>query len=306
MAKFKFSSLPRPPLGFLYAIGGSTLLVTNFITAKIALQGFTPETFGLVWSAAATIYGLLFLLLTGRWRSVRVPHRSLSKLGLIGVLNGIGLLLGWAGLNQLDPAFAAFLWRFLPAETMLLGMIFLGERLQTRQFGAAGLMLAGGLLGAFNRWEIVGPGVVLILLATIVNAIQNLVAKLSAAEVVAELIVLARVGVGVMVIALWTFGAGRAVFDVPARFWIVTLIASFFGEWACWLLFYKSYEHWELTRTSMVRTAEPLLVIPLSGLILGMIPHSQELLGGGVILLGAFLLIWWQREYKTDGTPGGE
>jgi len=41
-----------PLKGFFYALAGSVLVSTNWVTAKYGLRGFNPETFSLVWTSA--------------------------------------------------------------------------------------------------------------------------------------------------------------------------------------------------------------------------------------------------------------
>jgi drug/metabolite transporter (DMT)-like permease len=68
---------PRDPTrGFLYALAGTALLSTNFVTAKYALQGFNPPTFALLWTIAASFYSFLIVLATGGWKHFILPKPS--------------------------------------------------------------------------------------------------------------------------------------------------------------------------------------------------------------------------------------
>jgi drug/metabolite transporter (DMT)-like permease len=48
--------------------------------------------------------------------------------------------------------------------------------------------------------------------------------------------------------------------------------------------------YWELSRASIVVVVQPLFVIPLAYLVFGKFPGGMELIGGMVILIGAFWL----------------
>jgi len=90
--------------GFLYALGSTVLLSTNFVTAKYALKGFNFETFSLIWTAAAAFYSLVIIVVSGQSSMLIFPSHARSKIALMGLCTGVGMLLGWAGLALLDPS----------------------------------------------------------------------------------------------------------------------------------------------------------------------------------------------------------
>jgi len=134
-----------PAKGFIYALAGSVIVSTNYVTAKYGLRGFNPETFSLVWTTAAAIYSLAIVGTAGQWRQLPRFTCGVGKIGLLGLTTGAGMILTWSGLALLEPSFAAFLWRFLPVLTILLGAIFLGEKLLARELVIVGIMLFGAV-----------------------------------------------------------------------------------------------------------------------------------------------------------------
>jgi len=111
-------------------------------------------------------------------------------------------------------------------------------------------------------------------------------------EVPTNVLLLYRNGVAALAIAAWTFATGRADFDVPSSFWLVTFLGALLGPCLGMLMTFRSYRYWELSRSSMVVTMQPLFVVPLALLFFGKLPVAQELAGGLVILLGALWLVW--------------
>jgi drug/metabolite transporter (DMT)-like permease len=280
---------PSDPLkGFFYALAGSVLVSTNFVTAKYGLRGFNPETFSLVWTSAAAAYSCIIVVAAGHWPQMALPARVIKKIGFMGLTTGVGMILAWAGLARLDPSFQAFLWRFLPVLTILLSALVLGERLMVKELVPVAAMLLGGCLGAVGRWHIVGTGMILTILAASAFAVQMVVAKMLVSRMHPDVLVFYRVAIGALIIALWAFGTGRADFGVAAPYWLVTLLGAFLGPCASFLLTFRSYRHWDLSRSSIVKIVEPLFVLPLSYALLGTLPTHTELLGGCLILIGAF------------------
>lgn len=287
-----------PRRGLLYAVGGTFLLATNFCTAKYAMggfdlaEGFDPGTFALVWTSAAAFYSLVICLATGRTRELAVPRRAAWAPALLGVCTGAGMLLGWAALDRLDPSFAAFLTRFATVMTIILGVVLLRERLRGMEVVAMGVMVTGGLISTVGRWEIVGLGVVLMLLACAAAAAQNLVAKVCVRTLHPSVLVFWRVAVGAAVIAVWVVGGGAVEVQVPARYWVVALLGAFLGPCLAHHLVFRAYRSWDLARVAIVGTTGPIFTLLLALAVFGRWPPRLELLGGGIILFGAFLLAW--------------
>ncbi len=278
--------------GFLYSLGGTILVSTNFVTAKYGLKGFNPVTFSLVWTTAAVVYSLLIVLSCGQWRQMALSSRDIRNVVLMGLATGAAMILAWTGLARLDPSFAAFLWRFQSVLTIVLSVLLLRERMSIKEIAPVTVMILGGCLSTIGRWDIVGIGIILTLLACIAVAVQMLIAKARVHEIHPNILVVYRVGIGAVVIMLWALLRGKIDFHVEASYWYITLLGAFLGPCASFLLTFRSYRYWDLSRSSMVRTVQPLFVLPLAYLVFGKLPAGKELFGGCVILVGAFWLAW--------------
>jgi drug/metabolite transporter (DMT)-like permease len=201
-------------------------------------------------------------------------------------------MLTWAGISQLDPSFAAFLWRLLPVLNILSGVLFLRERLQWVEALPLGLMLAGVLASSLGRWEAVGAGLSLTLAACLLGAAQMLLAKLLVARMEPGSVVFYRLAGATVVIAIWTAASGRVEFDAAWPHWTAVLVGAFLGPCVSHILIFRAYKIWDLSRASLVEIAQPLFVVPLAWAFLGLLPAGRELTGGALILAGAAGLGW--------------
>jgi transporter family protein len=281
--------------GFLYALGGTLLVSTNYITAKYGLMGFNPETFSFVWTLAASIYSFTIVVISGHLKDLAIPRNKVRFIVVLGLATGAGMILAWSGLALLDPSFASFLWRFSPVLIIIFSMVFLGERLRWIETVPIAIMVLGGAMTTLGRWHIVGAGVVLTLLGCIAVAIQMLVVKMNVREIHPNVLVFYRVSLAAVVIGLWGLANGKLYFEAETPHLLVTLTGAFLGPSASFLLTFRSYRYWELSRSSIVLTGQPLLVLPMAYLAFGKIPSGMELVGGFVILAGAFCLVWMHR-----------
>ena len=297
------STAHNPVKGFVFALSGVIVVSTNFVTAKYGTQGFNVETFSTIWTTAAAFYCLAVLALSGTWKEVRVPRGSGWSVAVLGVATAVIMLTGWCGLSRLDPSISSFLWRFGPVLTILLGAIVLGERLGAIEMCALALMVAGGVVSAIGRWNAIGLGVVLTLISCGATAVQLLMAKMRAQDIHPNALVFYRAAIGAVLIAAWTFGTGKADFDVPASYWIVTLVGALLGPCLSYLLLFRSYRYWDLSRTEVVRTMQPLFVLPMAYVAFRKLPVPQEMLGGGLILVGALWIGWVHLRRQTAEQP---
>jgi drug/metabolite transporter (DMT)-like permease len=273
------------------SIAGTFLLSTNFITAKYGLGAFNIETFGLVWCAAAAGYSLLAVLISGHGEDLRLPGDLVGRMTVLGLASGVGMLLTWGGLSLLTSSLSSFLWRFAPLLTILASAVFLGERLTPMELAPGALMIAGGVVTTFGRWELVGAGVILTLLACCLGAVQGLLAKVAVAVTHPNVVVFYRAAVGVVAIAGWGLATGRLDFRAARSYWLVTLLGAFLGPCASFLLRYRALQCWSLSHVTLVLGVQPLFVVPMAYLALGELPSALELLGGALILAGIFWLV---------------
>ena len=91
--------------GFALAFAGMALMSCNYITAKIAMEGFNPKVFGALWYIVATILGLVMIFSTGQGRQLRIRGEELRLMLLLGMMLTFVALLGWTALSMMDPTF---------------------------------------------------------------------------------------------------------------------------------------------------------------------------------------------------------
>lgn len=172
----------------------------------------------------------------------RLPRstRGWVGLGAIGLVGGsVPFVLFFEGLARASSADAAFLHKTLVLWVALLAVPLLGERLGRLQAAAVALLLGGyALLGGGLPRLTVGGGEVLVLAATLLWAVEVVVAKKVLAEVPATTVGLARMGVGSVVLIGWTVatrGAGVLTVLTAQQWWwtLVTgaLLAGYVATW---------------------------------------------------------------------------
>lgn len=290
----------QPLKGFVFSLIATILVSSNFVTVKYGLRGFNPHAFSVIWTISATIYAIVIVLATGLRKELTIPRRSIVPIIVLGVTTGAAMLLGWAGLALLDPSFASFIWRFFPVLTILLSALFLKERITPIEAVPIAVMVAGGAISVLGRWNVVGTGILLTICACMAAAIQMLIAKVKVTQIHPNVLVFYRVAIAALVIALWTFSIGKAEFHASPRYWLVTMLGAFLGPCASFLFMFRSYQYWGLSRSSIVQISQPLFVLPMAFVFLRRLPTFRGLIGGLLILAGAFWLAWLHVKSRRD------
>ena len=287
--------------GLFYSTAGMIFFSGGLIAAKYALAGFNAGMFSSIWCISSTVYALIFVVLTGKVRELfSLSRNERANIVLLGIFTGVGMIVGWEGLARLDPSFAAFLWRFLPLLTILSGIIWLGEKLMLREIFPITLMIAGGAISTVGRWEIVGTGVILVLLSCVTAAIQMIIGKVQSSSVHPTILIFYRSLISAILVCLWTIARGQIDFSPSWNYWIVTVAGAFLGPAAGFWLTFQSYRFWDLSRSSIVLTVQPIVVLPMVYLFLHQLPSKQGFIGGMIILAGALWLTYIHlREKKA-------
>jgi drug/metabolite transporter (DMT)-like permease len=282
----------QPLKGFIFSLIATILVSTNFVTAKYGLRGFNPHAFSVLWTISATVYSFIIVLITGLGKELTLHKRSIIPIVILGISTAAAMLLGWAGLALLDPSFASFIWRFFPVLTIVLSALLLKERFSAIELLPIVIMVVGGAISALGRWSVVGFGIVLTLCACLAATVQMLIAKVKVRQIHPNVLVFYRVGIAAVVIVLWTCVIGKAQFHAAPRYWLVTMLGAFLGPCASFLFMFRSYQYWGLSRSSIVHISQPLFVLPMAFVFLQRLPTSRGLVGGVLILAGAFWLAW--------------
>lgn len=292
---------PNAARGFTLSLLATIFLACNYVTAKYGLidkqhpelGGFNPETLSVTWMGAATIYAFIWAALNGQARTLVLRGRALRWMLMLGVANAVCQFTMWQGLQRLDSSFAAFLGRFAPMMAILMGVLFLGERIGAWEWVAVAAMIAGGFWSSAGSFKFEWLGIALSLISAFFSAMQWPLAKIGGKGVPNTAMNFYRVGVAAIAVTLWAVLVRKMDFStVEPRHWIVTLIGSLIGPFLSYLLMFRSYDYWAISRSAIVWTIQPLVVMPMAYIVFGNIPTGSKLLGGLVTLLGAFWLAW--------------
>ena len=279
-------------------ISGFSIIANKFFVVKIdpllltAMRGL----------GIGTIFFLISLYLYRKEGGKKLKQRSWKALLSIGIIGGgLAFWLFFTGLKLTLGSRAAFLHKTLPIYALVLGFIFLKEKITKRQLAALGIMLLGLFIMEFTKLSAeIRAGDFLILGATLLWAIENTISKKAMLNKESNWVVtFSRMFFGSILLFSIIFLTGK-----------VNLILSLTAEQLIYitisgaLLFtYVLTWYWGLKYINLSKAATILLISPVISLILAMVWLGEQIIltqaiGSVLILIGAYFVIKTKSETR--------
>jgi drug/metabolite transporter (DMT)-like permease len=291
--------MKKETLGTILALLTAVISGISIPLNKIFVVYMEPAVFTAV---RALIIGLIFLAFAG-WQSRRskkpfkkVPWKYLIVIGLIG--GGLAFLLYFSGLSLTTSSRAAFLHKTLPIYTSVLAFIFLKEKVSRRQSVGLLAMLAGTFLLVYGQidpsqfWTNPQLGDMLVLAATMLWGVENVLAKYALIKDESNLVVsFARMFIGSLFLfaAVLALGKTGALLSLAPEQLVNVLISTglLFGYVFCY--------YWSIKLINVSKASILLLLAPVITLFIGVYAFGEPLpwlqrIGSVIILAGAFVV----------------
>lgn len=283
------------------AVSGVSVFVNSYGVAAFG----NPTAFTTAKNTVAA--GLLVLVVAvGRRAGARLTRPSGAgqwwALAAVGVIGGsVPFVLFFEGLARASSPQAAFLHKTLVLWVALLAVAFLGERLQWGHWLAIGLLVAGAIGLAGGTPGGLGGAEAMILAATLLWAVEVVVAKRLLGSLSSWTVALARMVLGSAMLIAWVALKGN-----------VGLLTSLTAEQAGWVLLtgallatYVATWFAALRRAQAIDvTAVLVLAAPLTA-TLSAVVDGTPLQPVWLILLvaGGTLVVWLGWRSRSDVVP---
>ncbi len=273
--------------------------VSNFV-GKIAVAKIPPLPFTTLKNIGAFfLLTALFLFITRTQKAkIRRPSRKdWYKLLAIGIIGGsIPFYLFFEGLSRIPAVNASLIHKSLVVWIAILAMPFLRERLTPWQIaGIALLFLSNLVIGGFKGFTF-STGEFMILAATLLWSIENIIAKKTLSSVHPVFVGMMRMGIGavVLVAIMISKGAVPEVASYTAAQWTLIGITSvlLFGYVATW---YSALALLPATSVAAILVAATVITNILSALFVTHTLSAPEAAQGILILVGIGLVVLMNR-----------
>jgi drug/metabolite transporter (DMT)-like permease len=239
-----------------------------------------------------------------------MPARSWAWLAVIGIVGGsVPFVLFFTGLAQASAPSAAFIQKTLFIWVAILAVPLLGERLGLAQLGALAVLLAGQVLiinPANVRW---GSGETMIAAATLLWALETIVARRVLRTVPPAVVGAGRLGIGLVVLLGFLVVTGRlagllSLTGEQLRWGLVTglLLCGYVGTW------FAALKRAPASLVTAILVLGAPLTAALQAIQSGSIPATPALAGQLLVLVaGAALVVpslrRWRLATELAGPP---
>lgn len=285
--------------------------VSIFIN-KYAVGAIQPAlVFTAVKNSTTTLMIIALLIVTKKWQKIiKLNKRELVYLSLIGLVGGtLPFYLYFTGLSQTSAINAALIHKTLVIWVAILAIPLLKEKLSRRQVLAVSLLFTSNVLvGGFNGFRF-SIGELMILIATIFWAVENILAKKVLPTVDPDLLVAARMGIGslvLMTISAIAYPESLNKFsslNLTQIFWFSATAATLFLYNITW---YRALKLAPVTAVSSILVASTLVTNVLSAMFVthnwtALINFQTGLMFVGLVLfLSSVLKNYFPKDFNTS------
>jgi len=282
--------------------------LANFIS-KIAVDTIKPPlVFTTVKNAGVGLLIIAIVLLSRKWKKIFLLNKKeifwLVTIGLIG--GSLPFYLYFTGLSGTSAINAALINKTMFIWVALLAVPLLKERFSIPQLVAVSLLfLSNVMIGGFKNFNFSG-GELLILIATVLWAIESIVAKKVLKTVDMDLVVLARMGLGSAVLiaasaVIYPTSLSRSFLMSSTQWlWMVLITAALFGYVMCW---FRALKLAPASFVASILVSATLVTNVLSAVFITKVWTTLMVAQGVLVVIGVGLLLWQFRVVKSIQEP---
>lgn len=270
--------------------------LSNFVN-KIAVTSINPP---LVFTAEKNaIVGLLIvgiLIASWKWKKIKdLTRKEIIYLAAIGVIGGsLPFYLFFQGLSQIPAITGAMIHKTLFIWVAILAVPFLKEKISKWQILAVVLLFAANfIIGGIVPVKL-STGSLMVLAATMLWAVENILAKKILPKVDPDIVVAARMGIGSLIllgasVVVAPVALSKSIFMTQSQwFWMAITVALLLGYTMTW---YRALKLAPATTVAAVLVSATLITNILSAIF---ITHVWNLaLGIQVFLTTTGIGLFW-------------
>lgn len=279
--------------GILFAILTSIISGIAIFYSKIAVVKISP----LILTTSRNLYVgvifLLFFLISQKFSEIKkLKRKELIFLLIIGVLGGaLPFYLFFSGLQLVKAPVANLIHKTLFIWVAVLAIAFLKEKFNFKYFLSYFLIVIGSFYIAPLPYIALGKGEGMILTATVLWALENILAKKVLKKVSSEIVGLFRMGAGSIFLLSAVFLSGQASlfldFDIKKLSIILiggTILFFYVYFW------YKALKYAPASLVTLILTFSVVVSAFLNGVFVGVKASQRDIFSWLLITLGIFLL----------------
>ena len=284
-------------LVFLTAIISGVSIFTN----KYGVSKVEPYTFTFLKNVLVAIFLLSLVLFTKELKTTNLKKKQVYQLILIGLIGGsIPFLLFFKGLSMTSASVGGFIHKTLFIFASFFALIFLKEKIPKKMLIIALILIIGNFLLLNLKSFSFGIGEFLILIATVMWGLENVISKNILKQLSGNLVALGRMFFGSLFILLFLIVTNK-----------INIISSLTYNDVIWILltsilllffvitYYNGLKYIKVSVATSILLLGSTITTLLSYLVSNYNISINELFGMVLILVGIIASVLF-GEYSRD------
>ncbi|HQY90976.1 DMT family transporter [Caldilinea sp.] len=272
------------------ALFAGLLVVDSFhyIFARLLLPHLHPTASAFFVLAVGTAEVALFAGAQRQlhWRPFRTYFWFFAA---IGFLIASSTVLSYLSIAYIDPGVAAMLGKSGVIISLLLSLVWLRERLNRVQAIGAAFAVLGAITISFHPGAAMQWGALLILLSTFLYALHAAIVKRwGGAMAFLDFFVFRLLFTSAFLFCFAVGGGHLRWPDAPT--WLLLVLTGTVDVVISRALYYQTLRLLPMSIHTIILTLSPVVAIGASLLLFGEFPGAQDLIGGGMVLAGVFVV----------------
>ena len=276
--------------GVLFAVLGSLMFGLSPVFVRLVLDYVNVTTMNVLFTLFASLSFVVAFVVFRKAAYFRSIIGNWRRVGLISLFSATGSLLYTYGISLYGPVSATFLVQFTVAFTILFGIMFFKERFTWLEGTGILVAVVGVFVLAYGNLSLETVGTLVLLGAALFFASANTLSKAYVKNVNPVALAGGNAMFVFLFIAVFAVLSGRLETAFPSETILYAFLGSVTGVVLSFVLFFKALEVYAVSKTATIRTIEPFLTAIFSFAILALIPTANQLVGGGLIVIGVTAL----------------
>lgn len=286
----------------MLALTAAFISGVSFFVNKFAVNAMKdPILFATLKNSLVAVFIIGIALAFRRLNEIRLlTKKQWLKLFMIGVIGGsLPFVLFFWGFAQTSAISGALIHKTLFLWVALLAIPFLKERMVWQQWVGIALMFLGNLfIGGFTGFNF-NVGEMMILVATILWAIENIIAKKALSDISSIIVGAARMVIGsaLLIGYIAIFGNFALIFSITPTQWGWTILTGIFltGYVLTW---YAALKRAPATFVATLLVPATLVTNVLSALFITHTLTGQDLMSAVMYGVGVFFVVFFAKQIK--------
>jgi len=295
--------MDRRQQGYMYALLAVLFVTVWPIFSKLGFSYYNFQTTAVLWFGFAAIFSFFLVLFNGRMKEYLTLKKHWKFLLLQGFFNTLQIYTGWYALSLIFASLHTFLSKLSIITMLLFGILFLKERYNMYEGASALLIISGALLISFSGAEFILKGVLLVVLWAIIYAITMMIIKKNLKSISPLMMAHCRV----TMIAVFTFiilvivGSFK-VFVSPGLLFatLPSMLSAVFAH----IFIFKAYKLIEMSKVELMLAIQPVVTSSIAYLVFGEVLTVLQIIGAGLIIVGAISLVYAKKLIGSQSLPG--